>query len=157
MRKSTLFIFSILISVNVEAHVVSSCDGVYSARIGAGGGLVIQQAGRYLGVVKTDHAVDGGLFSPDDSILIAFGLPTEIDARSPKITRVSIYSVKPTVSLIHRVTYGGGVYDVAFSDDQNYVFVNNQYGVDVIDIRRGNFQPYDSTHVPQFTTQQCRK
>lgn len=90
MRKWNLFIFSILISVNVEAHVVSSCDGVYSASIGAGGGLVIQQAGRYLGVVKTDHSVDGGLFSLDDSILIAFGLPTEIDARSPKITRLSV-------------------------------------------------------------------
>ncbi len=156
--KKYLFLFFLMIFLgNACAAVVSSCDGNYLAMDDVRGQVTIKHDGRNIGLAKIDHAIRGGVFSLDGSMLVVFGLPTKIDANYPQVTHLSIFSVKPKMQLIEREVYGGGVYDAAFSVDKNFIVVENQFGVDVINLRKKKAQSFDAAYIPQFKTQQCSK
>ncbi|HDR9190698.1 hypothetical protein QZM46_32175 [Burkholderia vietnamiensis] len=68
-------IAAILFSARATAGaVVESCDSLFSAK-NSRGSLIIERAGKVVGVSKIDHEIDGGAFSDDDSLLIVYGLP----------------------------------------------------------------------------------
>ncbi|WP_155836893.1 hypothetical protein [Paraburkholderia mimosarum] len=157
MKKYLLLALMAMFIGDVRAAVVSSCDGDYSARNDGRGQMIVEHDGRNIGSAHIGHAIDGGVFSLDNSILVLFGLPKKIDSRYPQVIHLSVYLVKPKIHLIESEVYGGGVYDAAFSDDQNFIVVDNQFGVDVINLKERKAQSFDATYVPQFKTQQCGK
>lgn len=157
MTKCFLFLLLVIFGVGARAEVVTSCDGNYLAKINNRHEMVVERGGQRVGAMKIDHAIDGGVFSFDDSILIIFGLPNKIDVRSPQVTHLSVYSIRPRISLMEGEVYGGGVYDASFSSDQKFVVVNNQFGVDVLNIEKRKAQSFGATYVPEFKTQQCEK
>jgi hypothetical protein len=157
MKKYFLLVFLVIFLVNVRAAVVSSCDGRYLARDDGRGHVIMERDGKVIGSGRIDHAVNGGVFALDDSMLILFGLPIKTDARYPQVTHLSVYRTKSKIRLVNREVYGGGVYVAAFSLDQKFIVVENQFGVDLINLEENKSQSFDVTYVPQFRTQKCEK
>ncbi|WP_413214506.1 hypothetical protein [Paraburkholderia kururiensis] len=153
-RYSLLFLLAAHLG-NAWAGVVSSCDGNYSAVDNVRGQVMINHGERNIGSAKIDHTIRGGVFSLGNSILVAFGPPRKIDPNYPQVTHLSVFLVKPKFRLIEKEVYGGGVYDAAFSIDKNFVVVNNQFGVDIINIKKKRTQLFDAAHIPKFKTQHC--
>ncbi|WP_126283217.1 hypothetical protein [Burkholderia stagnalis] len=140
-----------------RAEIVTSCDGDYVAKIGGRREVVVSRGGRRVAAAKVDHHINGGAFSLDDSVLVVFGLPFSADPRSPQVAHLSIYFIGKNMRLAEKEVYGGGVYDAAFSEDRKSIVVNGQFGVDVIDVERGQVHTFDAAHVPKFEFQKCDK
>jgi hypothetical protein len=134
--------------------VVKSCDATFSAASNNHGSMIIENNGKITGKVRLDHDIDGGVFSLDDSLLVVYGLPKRVSRKYPQATRLSVYKVSPRPTLVMNEMYGGGVYDALFSDNQKFVVVENQYGVDVLDLIRRKSKSFDSTYAP-YSTQKC--
>ncbi|WP_250452825.1 hypothetical protein [Caballeronia sp. ATUFL_M2_KS44] len=140
-----------------KAEIVISCDGKYSAKVGDHGSMVIKRSKRIVGSIPLDHAIDGGTFSLDNSYVVVFGLPNEAHVRYAQATQLSLYSVRPRISLVKKSVYGGGVYSAAFDGSQRFIVVENQFGVDVINIKRKSTRSFDAAYVPQFRMQRCER
>ncbi|MDR5800877.1 hypothetical protein [Caballeronia sp. LZ001] len=157
MKKYLLLTLMAMFIGDVHATIVSSCDGGYSAKNHGRGRLIVEHGEKKIGSAHIDHAIDGGTFSLDDSILVLFGLPKKLDTHYPQVTHLSVYLVKPEIHLIESAVYGGGVYDATFSEEQKFIVVRNQFGVDVINLKEPKAQSFEATYVPPFKTQQCAK
>lgn len=153
-RYFALFLFLISLG-DVNAEVVSSCDGRYLAADIVRGRITIEKDGKNVGSVNVGHAIHGGVFSLDDSMLVVFGLPKKLDVNYPQVTHLSVLSLKSKIKIIERQVYGGGVYEVVFSADKKYIVVNNQFGVDVIDVEEKKSHSFDITYLPKFDVQHC--
>lgn len=73
MKKYLLLTLMAMFIGDVHAAVVSSCDGDYSAKNDGGGQIIVEHGGKKIGSAHIDHAIDGGAFSLDDSVLALFG------------------------------------------------------------------------------------
>lgn len=152
-----LLIFLFIFGVNVAQAGISitSCDGAYAAKINASGVLVIKHGPHTVNSARIDHEISGGTFSLDNSLLVVYGFPTKIDRAYPQVTHLSLYAVGEHKRALMKESYGGGVYGVAFSTGQHFVSVDNQYGVDILNVGTKTSQSFDPTYVVGFTTQQC--
>ncbi|WP_133303060.1 hypothetical protein [Cupriavidus lacunae] len=137
------------------APSIVSCDGLYVAKVDGAGVLVIDRSSRRFVSRRMDHNVSGGVFSLDNSLLILFGAPIAIDPNVPQVTRLSIIRIKRRPLVIMRQLYGGGVYDASFSLDQNFVSVENQFGVDVLDLAHKASKMLTPGDKVGFSTQEC--
>ncbi|WP_157259214.1 hypothetical protein [Burkholderia ubonensis] len=108
-----------------------------------------------VGTAKIDHDIDGGVFSLDDSLMIVYGVPKKISRQYPQKTILSVYRIFPRPTVIMSEVYGGGVYDASFSDSQKFIVVDNQFGIDVLDVIREKSKSFDSTYTPDFSIQKC--
>ncbi|WP_250452826.1 hypothetical protein [Caballeronia sp. ATUFL_M2_KS44] len=147
--RSIFFLFSMFVGA-AKAEMVSSCHGKYSAKIGEHGSMAVEQSGKVIGSIMLDHAIDGGTFSLDDSYLIVFGLPREANVRYAQVTHISLYSLRPRFRLIVKSRYGGGVYIASFDSGQKVTVVENQVGVNVINIKTKDTQSFEAAFVPQL-------
>ncbi|WP_157025650.1 hypothetical protein [Paraburkholderia heleia] len=150
-----LFLLGIFLS-NARAQVVRSCDGRYSARATGRAEMLVEMDGKKLGVVKIDHGIDAGVFSLDGRSLVVYGVPNKIDFRGPQSEFLSIYLLRPKLNMIMERTYGGGIYDVAISSDQNSAFISSRFGFDIVDIKKLKIKSFDPISEPHFSRQQCK-
>jgi hypothetical protein len=157
VKKIFLGIIIIILSINCDAAKVFSCYGEYLANDRAHRILVVRQKGKIIGSLRIEHAVNGGVFSLDNSTLIVFGVPLRVDVRAPQVTWLSIVSLKPKVSVIRKEVFGGGVYEAAFSSRKEFIVVNNQFGIEIINIKNGVSKSFDATYIPPFSMQECKK
>lgn len=149
-------IAAILFSARATAGaVVESCDSLFSAK-NSRGSLIIERAGKVVGVSKIDHEIDGGAFSDDDSLLIIYGLPKNISRRGPQRTLLSVFRVRRASRFI-KEEYGGRVYSVSFGIDRRMVVVDSGFGVDVIDLVKRTSTFYDQGYTPNFAIRKCEK
>lgn len=84
----------------MSAKVIGSCDDRYWATDVVRGRITIKDGSRNIGSVNVDHAVRGGRFSLDGSVLVVFGLPNVFDVNYPQTTHLSVLSIKPKVKVI---------------------------------------------------------
>ncbi|MCA7999696.1 hypothetical protein [Burkholderia metallica] len=154
MRRYIFAIFAIILTAKAKSETqIKSCDAVFSAK-SSHGSIVIERAGKVVGAAKIDHEVEGGVFSMDDSLLIVYGFHEDLNRESLQRTILSILRV-PRANLVGKKEYGSRVYDVSFSDNQRVAVVDSRYGIDVIDLIKGDSKFYDPTYTPDFTTQRC--
>lgn len=139
----------------LAAPSIQSCDGLYAAKMDGNGVLLINHGFRRFASKRIDHNLSGGVFSLDNSILIVFGSPRNVNSKGPQVTRLSIISVRRRPFVIMRQIYGGGVYDAAFSSDQNFVSVENKFGIDVLDLTHKTSKMFAPTYRVGFSTQKC--
>ncbi|AJX14348.1 hypothetical protein [Burkholderia ubonensis] len=151
-----IFVIAILLWVGSAAAEieVKSCDNMFSAK-SSHGSIVVERAGKVVGTAKIDHDIDGGVFSLDDSLMIVYGVPKKISRQYPQRTILSVYRIFPHPAVIMSEVYGGGVYDASFSDSQKFVVVDNQFGIDVLDVIHKKSKSFDSAYNPDFSTQKC--
>jgi hypothetical protein len=154
-RRPIIFLLILWAGMARAGVIVKSCDGEYTARIDHSGTMLVERGKLTVKYIKIDHDISGGVFSRDDSLLIVYGLPNKIDARYPQTTRLSLYAVSMQPHAIMKEVYGGGIYGVAFSTDQRFVFVENKFGMDVLDVLNKTAKSFDSSHVLGFSTQSC--
>ncbi|WP_338340233.1 hypothetical protein [Burkholderia vietnamiensis] len=156
MMRYIFLIAAILFSARATAGaVVESCDSLFSAK-NSRGSLIIERAGKVVGVSKIDHEIDGGAFSDDDSLLIIYGLPKNISRRGPQRTLLSVFRVRRASRFI-KEEYGGRVYSVSFGIDRRMVVVDSGFGVDVIDLVKRTSTFYDQGYTPNFALRKCEK
>nr|WP_141661981.1 hypothetical protein [Burkholderia ambifaria] len=155
MRKYSSLILLLISLGDVSAEVVSSCDGRYLATDVVRGRMAIEKDGKNFGSAKVGHAIHGGVFSLDNSMLVVFGLPNKIDVSYPQVMHLSVFSLGSKIEIIESQVYGGAVYDAAFSVDKKYIVVSNQFGVDVIDVVEKRSSSFDIAYLPKFDVQQC--
>ena len=134
--------------------VIKSCNSMYSVKSGRES-IVVERAGKVVGGAKIDHDIEGGVFSMDDSLIVVYGLPKKISKRYPQTTSLSVYKILPHPMIILKETYGGGVYDVVFSENQEFVVVANKFGVDVLSIVDKKSTSFGVDYVPKFRTRRC--
>ncbi|WP_157655332.1 hypothetical protein [Burkholderia ubonensis] len=151
-----IFVIAILLWVGSAAAEieVKSCDNMFSAK-SSHGSIVVERAGKVVGTAKIDHDIDGGVFSLDDSLMIVYGVPKKINRQYPQRTILSVYRIFPHPAVIMSEVYGGGVYGASFSDSQNFVIVDNQFGIDVLDVIHKKSKSFDPAYTPDFSTQKC--
>ncbi len=87
--------------------------------------------------------------------MIVYGVPKKISRQYPQKTILSVYRIFPRPTVIMSEVYGGGVYDASFSDSQKFIVVDNQFGIDVLDVIREKSKSFDSTYTPDFSIQKC--
>ena len=156
MKRSLIFSqFLFWTELAAAGVTIRSCDETYTAKIDVRGTLVIKRDTRIVNSIKIDHDVLGGVFSLDNSLLIVYGAPNKIDPVYPQVTHLSLYAVGEHRRTLVKEVYGGGVYGVAFSTDQRFASVENQFGIDVLNVRAKTTQSFDPTYVVGFSTQQC--
>ncbi|MDN7929662.1 hypothetical protein QZM52_00015 [Burkholderia metallica] len=154
MRQYIFAIFAIMLTAKAKSeNQIKSCDAVFAAK-SSHGSIVIERAGKVVGAAKIDHEVEGGVFSMDDSLLIVYGFPKDLNIESPQGTVLSFLTI-PRATLVGRKEYGSRVYDVSFSDNQRVAVVDSRYGIDVIDLIKGDSKFYDPIYIPDFATQRC--
>lgn len=156
MRKYLAALLFLICVGNVSAEIVSSCDRRYLATDVAHDRIEIKKDGKNVGSVNVGHAIQGGVFSLDGSMLVVFGVPKKLDVNYPQVTYLSVLLLKPKTRIIDNQVYGGSVYDAAFSVDKKYIVVNNQFGVDVIDLAEMRSHSFDIAYLPKFGIQKCR-
>lgn len=153
--KNYFLLFSLLAFLkHAHARDIRSCDRNYSARIAARSEILIEHAGRKMGVAKINHGIAGGIFDLTGELLVVYGIPDKVDLRSPQAEYLSIYLMKPRPHVIMRRTYGG-VYDVAIGDDPNLILVSSRFGFDIVNIKTMKIKSFDPMLEPPFSRQQC--
>ncbi|WP_155627894.1 hypothetical protein [Burkholderia vietnamiensis] len=156
MKRYIFLVVAILAAANAAAEVVvKSCDALFSAK-NSRGSLIIERAGKVVGISKIDHEIDGGAFSDDDSLLIVYGLPKNISRRGPQRTLLSVFRVRRASRFI-KEEYGSRVYNVSFGIDRRMVVVDSGFGVDVIDLVKRTSTFYDQGYMPNFAIKKCEK
>ncbi|MFL9877150.1 hypothetical protein PQR63_02055 [Herbaspirillum rhizosphaerae] len=150
-----IFIFSMWAELAMAGIIVTSCDGSHKAKINTKGALLVKSDKGIEKSIKMDHNISGGLFSLDNSLLIVYGLPDKIDPTYPQVMRLSVYRIGRHQRAIMNETYGGAIYKVAFSADQRFVLVENQFGIDVLNVAKKTAKSFDPAYVAEFSMQLC--
>lgn len=129
-----IFLFTFLPELATAGITIKSCDGTYTAKVDVLGTLVIQRDTRKVNLIKINHDVSGGVFSLDNSLVIVYGLPNKIDPAYPQVTHLSLCAVGEHRRALVKAVYGGDVYGVTFSTSQRFASVENQFGVDILNV-----------------------
>lgn len=156
MRRVLVFVLLILfIDLANAAQIIKSCDEKYSANLDHGL-LSIERSSKIVSSYRIDHGYSGGAFTLDGSLLVIFGVPNKINSKYPQVTKLSVFRVGKKIRPIMKEIYGGVVYEAAFSSDQRFVAVQNQYGVDILDLTSKTSKSFGVTHEIDFSTQKCQ-
>ncbi len=107
---------------------IISCHDSYLAEKKATTSVVVSHGLRPIGLAKIDHHLGDGAFNFDNSILVIYGLPNNVNIDYPQTTRLTIYSLKNGPRAIFSETYGSGVDAVAFSAGKKYIIVSTRFG-----------------------------
>ncbi|MBN3833855.1 hypothetical protein [Burkholderia sp. Ac-20344] len=102
-----------------------------------------------IGAVKINHHINGGVFSLDGRSLVVYGIPNKIDLRDPRAQFASVYDLNPSLRMIFRGAYGGGIYEVAIGSGKK-IFVSSRFEFGFVDIGNIKIKSYDPISEPRF-------
>lgn len=135
---------------------IISCLDSYSAETKATTSVVVSHGFRPIGVAKIDHHLGGGAFNLDNSILVIYGLPNNVNIDYPQTTRLAIYSLKNGPRAIFSETYGSGVDAVAFSADKKYIIVSTRLGQSLVNVAKRKSKSFDANYEFNMQLQECK-
>lgn len=157
MRYFISIFVALILTANSRAETVMSCDRRYTAFIDMPHrwSLAIKRTGAERRITNIDHDIIGGSFDLKNKLLAVHGIPNKIDVVNAQTEYLSIYTIKPKPQLIIKRTYGGGIYEISFDTDGNFLFVADRFGFDIINIKTRKVKNLDPASEPPFSRQRC--
>ncbi|MDT6964454.1 hypothetical protein QTN24_23350 [Cupriavidus sp. SZY C1] len=150
--------FLVLSSTALAQRPVHSCAGDLSVEGNRNKLLILREDSRKIATAKSKHQLDGGLFNLDNSLLVVYGLPNQVDRIHPQTTRLTVFSIekgKPRMRRIFGETFGSGILEIGFTQDNKSIYVSTRLGHGLIDIRNKDVAWFSLSEELDVKLQEC--